>query len=123
MTLPSGSALQSEVVVNFALPDAAAQLTVSIGDGSTPSGTPVTRCAKDFYATLLYVDACLVDGFFDLLYIKCPLTAGTIHGGHIYRTKIFSRRLMEKTDMPGDDYNITHHPKGTAATVCQVGMR
>jgi sucrose-6-phosphate hydrolase SacC (GH32 family) len=28
-------------------------------------------------------------------------------------------RYMEKTDMPGDDYSIQHHPKDTPASVCQ----
>ena len=26
---------------------------------------------------------------------------------------------MNKTDMPGDDYSVKHHPKGTPASVCQ----
>jgi len=31
-------------------------------------------------------------------------------------------RFMENTDLPGDDYNITHHPEGTPASVCQVNI-
>lgn len=29
-------------------------------------------------------------------------------------------RLMNSTDMPGDDYSISHHPPNTAPTVCQA---
>ena len=97
--LDKGIAKQSEIVAIFDLPTAAAKLSVNIGSGGP--GTTVTRWVGTQQRKVQLLE-------------RSFLTATS----HI--ASFNSDRLMDKTDLPGDDYNITHHPKGTPATVCQV---
>ena len=93
MNLKTSVAKQSEVIVNFELPKSESTFGISIGKpGSVNPGTDVTTYA-----------------LFD------PLSLSLISSN---TTKYSEHRYMEKTDLPGDDYNVTHYPANTSPSVC-----